>query len=266
MMSDDVTISLDKAAESIPPIRLEEMDAVKLLNRIDSKYLTNESVLFDVLSDARDAGYRALKAGGVIISPYNSIYYDTDELKMFLDHHNRRLVRQKVRTRVYVNSGDAFLEIKRKNNHGRTKKKRTPIPLSELEGFSSDEKACGYLARHSAFTADMLSPVLSTEFRRITLVNPAMTERLTIDTSLHFTNFRTGKKASLEDAVIIELKQDGHAASQMKGILLAHRVKPIRVSKYCVAETLTDPGMKSGRFKLKIRKIEKVINKKITVI
>lgn len=265
-MSDEVTsLALDQAAEAIPPITLEEMDAVKLLNRIDSKYLTNEAVLLDILSDARAAGYRALKAEGVKISPYNSIYYDTDGMKMFLDHHNRRLVRQKVRTRVYVNSGDAYLEIKRKNNHGRTKKKRTSIPESELGGFSSDAAACEYLAKHSAFTVDMLSPVLSTEFRRITLVNPAMTERLTIDTDLHFTNFRTGMKASLEDAVIIELKQDGHAASQMKGILLSHRVKPVRVSKYCVAVTLTDPEVKSGRFKLKVRKIEKVINKKITV-
>lgn len=257
---------IDQAVRLIPPITLAEMDSVKLLNRIDSKYLTDEATLVKVLDDARAAGYRALEAEGTKISPYNSIYYDTDRLRMFLDHHNRRLVRQKVRTRVYVNSGDAFLEIKRKNNHGRTKKKRTAIPLSEMEDFSSDAAACAYLAKHSAFTIEMLSPVLSTAFRRITLVNPAMTERLTIDTSLLFTNFRTGKKASLENAVIIELKQDGHAASQMKGILLDRRVKPIRVSKYCVAETLTDPSVKSGRFKMKVRSIEKIINKKIQVI
>jgi len=81
-----------------------------------------------------------------------------------------------------------------------------------------------------------------------------------------FNNFRTGKKASLLDAVIIELKQDGRAESQMKGILLDNRVKPVRVSKYCVAVTLTDPTVKSGRFKIKVRTIEKIINKKIQVI
>jgi len=257
---------IDRAVESIPPITLEEMDSVKLLNRIDSKYLTDEDTLLKVLADAKAAGYRALLAEGAKISPYNSIYYDTPGLEMFLDHHNRRLVRQKVRTRVYVNSGDTFLEIKRKNNHGRTKKKRTSIPLAELQDFSSDPEAVAYLAKHSAYTIDMISPVLSTAFRRITLVNPAKTERLTIDTSLVFTNFRTNKKASLETAVIIELKQDGHAASQMKNILLDHRVKPARVSKYCVAVTLTDKEVKSNRFKIKIRKIEKIINKKIPVI
>ena len=258
--------SVETAASSIPSITLEEMDGVKLLNRIDSKYLTNEATLLRVLADARAAGYRALEAEGAKVSPYRSIYFDTPLMKMFLDHHNRRLVRQKVRTREYLNSSDAFLEIKRKNNHGRTKKKRIGIAESELLDFTGNPDACAYLARHSWFTAGDLKPVLATSFRRITLVNPAMTERLTIDTSLFFSNYQTGRKASLEDAVIIELKQDGHAASQMKGILLNHRIKPVRVSKYCIAVTLTDPDIKSGRFKVKVRTIEKTINKKINVI
>lgn len=248
------------------PIFLEEMDSIKLMNRIDSKYLTNEATLVQVLEDAAATGYRALEAEGTKISPYNSIYYDTPELKTYLDHHNRRLTRQKVRTRVYVNSGDAYLEIKRKNNKGRTKKKRIGIPLEEMEDFSADKEAVTYLAEHSEFTADQLSPVLSTAFDRITLVNPAKTERITIDIHLMFNNFRTGKKASLLDAVIIELKQDGRAGSQMKGILLDNRVKPVRVSKYCMAVTLTDNNVKSGRFKEKVRTIEKIINKKIQVI
>ena len=255
-----------KAAAALEPITLGEMEGVKLLNRVDTKFLTDEATLLRVLEDAAAAGYRALMADGDCISPYNSIYYDTDGLKMFLDHHNRRLVRQKVRTRVYENSGEAFLEIKRKNNHGRTKKKRTTIPLAALRSFQTDEKACAYLLKHSAYTPEMLSPVLSTAFRRITLVNPALTERLTIDTCLHFTNFRTGRQASLGRAVIIELKQDGHAASQMKTILVKNRVKPARISKYCIAVTLTDRSIKSNRFKVKVRAIEKLINKKIDVI
>ena len=265
-MPESADISLQKAVEAIAPITLAEMDGVKLLNRIDTKYLTDEVTLVQVLADAAGAGYRALETEGSKISPYNSIYFDTDGLKMFLDHHNRRLVRQKVRTRVYVNSGDTFLEIKRKNNHGRTKKKRMPLPLAELKDFSADPEASAYLARHSAFTADQLRPVLSTGFLRITLVNPAKTERLTIDTNLTFSNFRTGRKASLGPAVIIELKQDGHAASQMKGILLRNRVKPVKISKYCIAQTLTDPGIKHNRFKIKIRTIEKTTRQKISLL
>lgn len=265
-MTDSFPPAIDAAASSIPAITLEEMEGVKLLNRIDTKYLTDEATLLGLLADAWSAGYRVLEIGGIKVSPYNSIYYDTPGMKMFLDHHNRRLVRQKVRTREYVASGTSFLEIKSKNNHGRTKKKRIGIDEAEMSGFAGNPRACAYLSAHSRFTAGDLHPVLSTAFRRITLVNREKTERLTVDTSLFFNNFQTGKKVSLEDAVVIELKQDGHSASQMKRILLNHRVKPLRVSKYCLAVTLTDPSVKRGRFKAKVHAIEKVINKRIQVI
>ena len=265
-MPEESHISFVEPLDALAPVTLEEMESVKLMNRVDTKYLTDEKTLLGVLRDAAAAGYRVLVADGARISPYDSVYFDTEGLRMFSDHHNKRLRRQKVRTRAYVNSGDAFLEIKRKNNRGRTKKKRTPIPIGELPDFRADEAACRYLAGHSDFEAGQLLPTLETLFKRITLVNPGMTERVTIDTRLCFKNFRTGFETSLLDAVIIELKQDGHAASQMKGILLDHRVKPARISKYCIAVTLTDPSARAGRFKEKVRLIEKTIQHKINVV
>jgi len=252
------------ALQQLPPITLEEMGSVKLLNRIDTKFLTDEQTLGGIFVDALAAGYRALVTEGSKIAWYDTIYFDTPELGMFLDHHNRRLVRQKVRTRMYVSSGECFLEIKRKNNHGRTKKKRTGIPSGDFKDFSANAGACEYLAGHSNYTASGISPSLETIFRRVTLVNPAMTERITIDSCLGFRNLRNGAESSLRNGVVIELKQDGRVDSPMHGILLDHRVKPIRVSKYCVGVTLTDHVVKSGRFKVKIRMIEKQINNKLT--
>ena len=245
------------------PITLEEMDGIRLMNRIDTKYLTNEQTLAGILHDAGARGYMALVTDGSMLAAYDTLYFDTPDLRMFLDHHNRRLVRQKVRTRVYVGSGTTFLEIKRKNNHGRTKKKRVEIPQEEFRDFGGDAGACAYLAEKSWFTAEELSPSVETVFRRITLVNPSWTERVTIDSCVGFKNFRTGNEASLRDAVIIELKQDGRAPSEMKDILLGRRVKPVKVSKYCMGVTLTDPEVKRNRFKGKIRRIEKIINKKL---
>ena len=264
-MSENQHIDLEDTDEvrAIEPITLPEMDSIKLMNRIDSKYLTNESVLLTILRDAHAEGYRALVVEGKKVSPYNSMYYDTPELRMFLDHHNRRMVRQKVRTRVYVASGQTFLEIKHKNNKKRTKKKRTEIDNSLFFDFRSDAAAADFLANNSAFTVDSIVPQMETIFNRITLVNAAKTERLTIDTNLRFVNHTTGLKSSLKNAVIIELKQDGRADSQMKRILLNHRVKPTRMSKYCIGTTITNPNVKSNRFKKKIRRIEKVINSKI---
>ena len=258
--------TLESVLDTISPILLGEMDSIKLMNRIDTKFLTTEATLVHVLEDAAARGYRALETEGTRISAYDTLYYDTPGLQMFLDHHNRRLVRQKVRTRTYVGSGQTFLEIKRKNNHGRTKKKRTEIPPADFRDFSAEPAARQLLEKYSAFPAEVLSPALETLFRRITLVNAARTERLTIDTDLRFHNARNGREASLQDAVIIELKQDGRAASEMKDILLDHRVKPARLSKYCIGTTLTDEAVKSNRFKPKNRLIEKTIDKKLNAI
>ena len=259
-------ISFATDLEALRPVTLDEMNAVKLMNRTDAKFLTDEATLRSVLADAAAAGYRVLVTEGERLSPYSSVYFDTPELRMFYDHHNRRLVRQKVRTRCYLRSRQAFLEIKRKNNHGRTSKKRIGIEPGEMMAFADNADACGYLARHSWFTAADISPVLETRFTRITLVNPALTERLTIDTCLTFKNFRTGHAATLQNAVIIELKQDGRARSQMRRIFLEHRIKPVRVSKYCIALTLTDPLAKSGRFKAKVRTIEKTIGNQLVIL
>ena len=128
-----------------PPVTLAEMDGVRLMNRTDTKYVTEESVLAAVLADARAAGYRVLEVDGERICAYDSLYFDTAALGMFLDHHNRRVPRRKVRTRVYVSSGTAFLEIKRKRNNGRTKKKRTPIPPADFPDFRRNPAACRFL-------------------------------------------------------------------------------------------------------------------------
>lgn len=250
---------------ALASIMLDEMDSIKLMNRVDTKYLTDEVHLKKILADVTKIGYRVLEKDGRRTDNYVSIYFDTNGLRMFMDHHNGRLVRQKVRTREYVISGDVFLEIKRKNNKGRTNKKRIEIPRDEMMDFHQDDKACDFLAAKSWFHAEEIKPVIETSFTRITLVNEAKTERLTIDTNIFFRNFRTEHTTSLQDAVIIELKQDGRAESQMKRILINRRVKPMRISKFCIAVAMTDPNAKSGRFKKKIRTIEKIVNKKMIV-
>lgn len=265
-MADDSHISFDRDLEALRPITLEEMKSVKLMNRVDAKFLTNEATLRGVLADAAAAGYRVLVTEEQRQSPYDSVYFDTPDLRMFYDHRNKHLVRQKVRTRCYVRSQEAYLEIKRKNNHGRTSKKRIGIRPFELMEFAGNPEACEYLARHSWFTVGDLRPVLETLFTRITLVNPSLTERLTIDTDVRFKNFRTGRDANLLDAVIIELKQDGRTQSRMRDIFLQHRIKPLRVSKYCTAITLTDAEARPGRFKEKVRVLEKTIGNKIATI
>jgi hypothetical protein len=92
---------------------------------------------------------------------------------------------------------------------------------------------------------------------RITIVNPELTERITIDLDLEFSDLRSGTVGKIEGMAIIEIKQDGNILSKTKEILNSLRVKPMRVSKYCLGTALTVEGVKRNRMIEKIRRIRK---------
>ena len=95
-------------------------------------------------------------------------------------------------------------------------------------------------------------------FHRVTLVNYAKTERLTIDCNLRFNNIATSATASMDNLVVMELKQDGRARSLLKEVLFDLRIKPFKISKYCIGTCMTRPEVKQNRFKKKLRRINKL--------
>lgn len=239
------------------PITLDEMSSVKLMNRIDTKYVVTEQQLHEILRRIHEA-YFAQEVEGNRLSPYYTMYYDTPELTMYTIHHNRHLVRDKVRVRTYVDSHLTFCEVKHKNNKGRTKKKR--IQVEPIACITDNPEAAAFLAERQPYAVDALKPHLATIFDRFTLVNDAKTERLTIDCNLHFENQRNGAVASMHPLVIMELKQDGRAHSLLKDVLFDMRIRPFKVSKYCIGTCLTRPDVKQNRFKKKLRRIERMRN------
>ena len=257
--------SIERILATFDSISLSEMEGVKLMNRIDTKYAVPLSALPAILEAAQD-GYYAQEINGSRIATYDTMYYDTDSLDMYIRHHDRQLVRQKIRVRQYVESDLTFLEIKRKNNKGRTKKKRISVPgfgiTGDTFGDSKRERWSveDFIAAKSRYHWSELSPHLSTRFHRITLVNKAKTERLTIDMDLVWENIVSGESKTFPDLVIIELKRDGNVPSKMTQIMLSQRLKPLKISKYCIGTALTTPGLKKNRFKKKIRLIEKMLH------
>ena len=239
------------------------------MNRIDTKYAVPMSVLPAILEAAK-TDYFAQEIDGKRIATYDTIYYDTATLDMYIRHHDRQLMRQKIRVRQYVDSDLTFLEIKRKNNKGRTNKKRIAVPGFDLTPDTQstlkhkrkeDETVtvAGFIAAKSWYEWSDLSSHLWTKFKRITLVNKAKTERLTIDMNLIWDNVVSGERKTYDDLVIVELKRDGNVPSKMTDIMLSQRIHPLKISKYCIGTALTTPGLKRNRFKAKIRKIEKLL-------
>lgn len=260
--------SIADIVQSFEPISLAQMESVKLMNRIDTKYAVPRTVL-PLILEAAKADYYAQEINGKRIATYDTMYYDTEDLDMYVRHHDRQLVRQKIRVRQYVDSDLTFLEIKRKNNKGRTKKKRISVPGFDISGSTFGESKQSlwsvedFIAAKSRYEWSELSPHLWTKFHRITLVNKAKTERLTIDMDLVWENVISGEKKSFEDLVIIELKRDGRGGTGygLREILQSMRIHPLKISKYCIGTALTTPGIKLNRFKSKIRTIVKLLNR-----
>lgn len=298
----------------MPTLDLDRIAAVRLMNRVDTKYLVDERRCMELLELAADQYYVQI-IDDCRACRYATLYYDTPQWDMYHLHHNRRLTRQKIRTRTYVETGVTYLEVKNKSNKGRTHKRRMALDRSLFAAAATDTAAADFLRREARYAPETLSPSLATRFVRVTLVNHAMTERLTIDFDLHFDNvraagggnkdmngrgdtdmnsrgntdmngrkdmntivpgdtdingcgdngmtgmdncFRPAAEASLGRLVVIELKQDALAPSPMKQILAQLRVKPFKLSKYCIGEALTNPLVKHNRFKAKIRAIGKM--------
>ena len=242
-------------------IPLERMKGVKLMNRVDRKFVTCVTKLDRLLKAALRCGYLAQEVGDGVVAEYDTIYLDTHSLDNYLTHHNGHLTRQKVRVRKYLDNGETFLEIKNKSNDGRTRKKRISIPQENIASPFEAPGAAKFLEGRLLYIQDDYSPSLRTTFKRITLVNPEMTERITIDTGLRFENLRNGRRFDMDGLMIVELKQDGTKISTMRSLLAREGIRRMGFSKYCIGTAVTSEGLKQNRFKEKIIYTKKLINK-----
>jgi hypothetical protein len=235
-------------------ISLEQMDNVKLLDRTDTKFTFRIDALERVLEGVSDH-YYVLEAANTRITDYESLYFDTKDLDLYIYHHNDRMNRYKVRYRRYINSGLSFFEVKFKNNKNRTIKSRVKRDgiEEEISGSAKD-----LLESKSWIKADQLKPALWVYYSRITLVSKALDERLTIDLGLTFEG-ADGRK-SFDTLVIAELKQDKFNRNSFFAKEMTNQRIPERsMSKYCFGVTQVFPGVKQNLFKPKLLNLKKIL-------
>ncbi len=244
---------IQQILENFEKIHLEEMDRVQLMNRVDTKFTFSDRTLIRLLPELLKH-YKVLEVEGTLLSQYESLYYDDAQFSSFEDHHRQLRDRFKVRYRKYVNSDIAFLEVKHKKK-GRTEKSRiltSGIPTEMSKTEASFLEAQGLHKHH-------LQPTLMNRFKRITLVNKTINERLTLDIDLSFE--WQGNKKQMEHIVIAELKQErALRTSPFYSLMKKNLIRPLRVSKYCIGMiSIYGKGrMKYNRFKKKLLQIKKI--------
>jgi hypothetical protein len=225
--------SLDRLLNELTPITLAQLDAVSLLNRVDTKFLLTVPQLAAILPRLADE-YLVLEVGGRRLHQYRTLYFDTPNLDLYQLHRSSQAIRHKVRSRAYVDSDLYFFEIKAKTESHRTVKHR--LATSELmTEWTPDVDA--FVKSHLGPKAPALQPTLSNDFLRVTLMDKRSTERLTLDLNVQFDC--DGRTAVLPGIVIAELKQgDANGRSAFAEQMRRTGVQPTSVSKYCVGVRL----------------------------
>ena len=235
-------------------VSLDDLDTVRLLDRKDTKFVFNQIHLPLILEKLKPF-YKILEINNDRVYTYDTTYFDTDDFRFYVQHHNGSRNRFKVRFRRYSSDKKSFFEIKIKNNKDRTVKKRLKVDeINEyLGGLEGD-----MVSKIIGLSPSQLTPKLDLEFSRITLTDNNFNERLTIDANLSAKNGTSNKL--FDQLIISEIKQNKYnPKSDFIRILRNLKIQEMRFSKYCMGLLHVNNNLKYNRFKPRLIQINKIL-------
>ena len=214
-----------------------------LQTRIDHKYLVPLERFAELAARLPDT-YAVLEIGQLRGLAYESVYFDTPDLLTYRQHLQGRRRRYKVRTRVYLDSGDCAFEVKLKGHRGQTIKARLPYPVADRARITPQAQAflAGQLREAYGLPAPRLAASVTTGYRRTTLVDLQRGTRLTYDVDLVCAGAGSVARG-LSRHVLVETKRpgpNGDADIPLRSLGL----RPVQMSKYCIAVALLHPEIR----------------------
>jgi len=231
-------------------VELDEMVAeAALLARVDRKYVIPQPALEDLLARVDDRT-RILEIGGARRFAYESVYFDTPDLLSFHMAARPRRRRFKLRTRTYIDTNAAFLEIKTRGARGTTVKERSEYDIAHravLTPDAQDDVAAAFEAIGvDTRRVDELGATLTTRYARATLLAPDGSSRATIDTDLRWDR-PDGSGFTLPGLAILETKSPS-SASAVDRLLWRAGHRPVSVSKYATGLAALSPDLPRNRW------------------
>jgi hypothetical protein len=238
------------------PISLDEVNSkAALLQRTDNKYLVPVDVFVEILREATDS-FDVLTISGQRMFAYSTMYYDDSNYQCYLDHHNGRRKRVKVRERLYEQSDLKFLEVKLKSKRKATIKYRMNTETETQNYLTSDKFDFVNQTYSTQYSRDLdmtFKSSLAMRYYRFTLVGKYSSERVTVDSQLCFIG-KSSLSTINDDQLIVEVKSRNGSGAFDK-LLRRNGIRSRKkLSKYCLGLCLTDkPGrpnnfLKSLRF------------------
>lgn len=245
-------MKIENLVNEFSSIDLDEMDEVSLMKRVDTKYILSKYQLPSLLERLRHQ-YKILDIENNRLMSYSNLYFDTEQNKFYIDHHNGKANRLKIRMRKYDDTGLQFLEVKKKDNKGNTTKSRLETEYIETK---LNPSLMTFINEITDESFD-LRPTLWNKFKRLTLVDLTNIERITIDIDLSFS--KDENERNYDQLIIIEVKQEiFNRKSSVISELKSMGIHPINVSKYCIGMNSLNNGLKNNLFKRKLMKINQI--------
>jgi hypothetical protein len=248
--------SIRQKAKLFEAIDLPGMDSIQLLNRIDSKYVFHVKHFSAIMESIRSS-YKLLDIADNRLFRYETTYFDTADRLLYKMHHSGRPNRFKVRVRHYVDTGEKYFETKYKVKTNRTLKIRKKIQGD----FLGVNDSLFDLVSWGRWGKRPMEQVLHVDFFRLTLASVHPPERITLDFNVTF--FNDKKKITLDDLVVVEIKQDkSNVFSPFLQELKKYHLEEVGFSKYSSGVALLEP-IKRNAFKPNFIKISKITGQKL---
>ena len=222
-----------------------------LQTRFDRKYVVTPRDFHQLTVDLHDR-MEVLEIDGARCFRYESVYFDTEHLASYLAAARERRHRFKVRTRAYLDSDRCALEVKTAGGRGETTKQRSEHPF-ELRDQLTDESLTFIGALVPALGGGQtLTAVLTTRYRRATLVDRHRGSRLTCDADLECVA-PDGARVALDGFLLVETKSTG-AATIADRLLWAAGHRPVTISKFGVGMAALNPHLPAHKWNRTLRR------------
>ena len=223
---------LDELLRSLRPISLGELDErAALLRRVDVKSIADDKRLTQLIERLGE-DHDVLEIDGGREFGYDTVYFDTGDLRCFRDHADDVKPRFKARTRRYVDSGVCVFEVKVKPEEGGTDKRQADHEAApEMLTHAAERLVEETLREAGVEPAGELAPVLRTTFRRITLAAREGGARLTIDLGVTLATLDGRAVRMRHGLALVETKSDD-GDSPADGVLADLGAERISLSKY----------------------------------
>jgi hypothetical protein len=237
-------------------IQYDEWKSAPVKKPHSTKYILHVKTLERLFVRA-GSEYLLLKQTEESPSDIGLVYFDTADLRFFRDHIHGKLERCKVRNRIWLGQNKQMLEIWKRSNKGKMKKFK--LPMSIDNGEMPDDTG-DHFQLYTGKTAKQLLATVYIGFKRIVLVSPDFTEKITIDRNISFIPaFKLGKPLYLKGLAMVEIRKPESGLTSFESELKVSGAIKLNVSKYCLGVVMTHPEIKTNSYKPVLLNIAKII-------